>query len=180
MGLPAYPPPTNSVAYDAVTEQILETVNGASNPDAELALYHAPSFPIDIKILRCAGRDQKTIPGKDGLTIQRNGYDCAFEVFPNTNAPYKTAGFFYHDGSRWRYHGAIAEVALPPLSFYKERGRRGETTLKPGSLFYNGSPDRPLNEGAKNPYEDILGGPVKVSPFSAENTRASEYRDDWR
>lgn len=154
-GFAAYGPPSNYDAYEAFTARILVDVRETGDVLREPEIKQAPGFPSDLMLERCEPREHRAVHLRNGAVVRYNGYDCIMEVWPNANPPYRTTGFFRHNGFEWEYHGAIQAVDVPSPGKFSRDHDRGKMVTKPGSVAYDGDPDNPINDDY-DPYKEIL------------------------
>lgn len=160
-GLAAYPAPTSQDAYDAFTDRILVDVRYSGDVLAEPTIREGADFPQEIVLHRCVARDQRAVKLGNGAVVRYRGYDCIFEVFPNAEPAFRSAGFFRHDGMTWEYYGPVRPITVPSPSEFDPIRRDGDIIGKPGSIIYDGSPRDPVNENY-NPYRDLFDASDRV------------------
>ena len=150
-GAVAYGPPSNQSAYQAFTDEILVEVQYSGDYISEQELRSKDDFPSAVNVVRCIGKSDRKVRISSGRIAYYDGYDCAVEVLPNGEAPYRTFGFFRHNGLQWEYHGPM-RASRQPKNFGSPRNK-DPVLEKPGALEYEGDPRNPFNEGY-NPYRD--------------------------
>ena len=163
-GYAAYGPPTNQDAYEAYTAKILVDVREAGDVLREPQLMMMTDFPSDVIIERCVPRAEREVRHANGAVVRYNGYDCIVEVWPNAEPPYRTSGFYRHNGFEWEYFGPVQEVRVPsPNQFARDRNS-GQMVTKPGAVNYDGSPNNPINDDY-DPYQALFDEYDKGSDF---------------
>ena len=160
----AYGPPTSHDAFEAFTDRILVEVREMGDVLREEEISYFPSYPSDVRLERCVPRAERRVRLRNGAIVSYSGHECILEVWPNAEAPYRTSGFFRHDGFRWRYHGPVQETPVPSPSDFDRQSGEGELVLKAGALAYDGNPKNPLNEDY-DPYEALRNS----APWLDEN-----------
>lgn len=152
----SYAAPTDSDVYEAFIATILEPVRYSGNVLAEPVIRQRPEFPAEVVIEKCVSRIDREVRLDDGFAARYDGYDCAFEVFPNGEPSFRNIGFLRFDGFDWVYHGSVRS-ANASFRILRERNNNnnGQIILKPGALEYDGLPDNPFNDDY-DPYEDLL------------------------
>jgi len=154
-GFAAYGAPTNHDAYQAFIDRILVDARESGDVLREESGWAQSNVPLDVIIERCVRKQNRKVPLRNGGVEFYAGYDCILEVWPKTEAPYRTWGFFRHDGFSWHFHGPARAAYLPSPDEFDPFGRSGETITKSGSLDYDGDPKNPLNENY-DPYRDFF------------------------
>lgn len=150
-----YGPPTNNDVLDAYSANIVANLREAGDVFAEERVRQFGDFPATTIVERCRKKAEHRILGDAYQPTLLIGYECIFEVWPNTETPFRTSGFFRFTGFDWEFFGPERAMRVPSVSDFARSEEAGEFILKPGALDYNGDPNNPLNENY-DPYQALF------------------------